>query len=114
LVIEGSEFAEAWNFGPHEADSNPVSWILDRLCEKVPGANWVRDRSPQPHEASVLKLDSVKAKTRLKWAPQWSLETALDKIVEWHQSWKEGQSMAEVSIQQIEFYETQYSRAGNH
>ncbi len=105
LVIEGSKFAEAWNFGPDEADSKQVSWILDRLCEKVPSANWVLDRSPQPHEASVLKLDCVKAKTRLNWAPQWSLDTALDKTVEWHQLWKEGQSMADVSIQQIEAHQ---------
>jgi len=105
LVIEGAAFAEAWNFGPEEADSKPVSWILNRLCEKVPSANWVLDRSPQPHEASVLKLDSIKSKTRLNWTPQWSLDTALDKTVEWHQSWKEGQSMAEVSIQQIEAYQ---------
>jgi len=105
LVIEGSKFAEAWNFGPDEADSKQVSWILDRLCEKVPSANWGLDRSPQPHEASVLKLDCVKAKTRLNWAPQWSLDTALDKTVEWHQLWKEGQSMADVSIQQIEAHQ---------
>jgi CDP-glucose 4,6-dehydratase len=105
LVIEGAAFAESWNFGPEEADSKPVSWILDRLCEKVPSASWVLDGSPQPHEANVLKLDSVKAKTRLNWAPQWSLETALDKTVEWHQLWKEGQSMADVSIQQIEAHQ---------
>ena len=106
LVTEGAEFAEAWNFGSEEADSKPVSWILDRLCHKIPSANWVLDRSPQPHEASVLKLDSVKAKTRLHWAPQWSLETALDKTLEWHQAWRDGRSMADISIQQIEEYQS--------
>lgn len=105
LVTEGADFAEAWNFGPEEADSKPVSWILDRLCQKIPSAHWVLDGSPQPHEASVLKLESVKAKTRLNWAPRWSLDTALDKTVEWHQLWREGQSMAEVSVQQIESFE---------
>lgn len=105
LVTEGTEFAEAWNFGPEEADAKPVSWILDRLCQKIPSANWVLDRSPQPHEASVLKLDSVKAKTKLDWAPRWSLDTALDNTVEWHQLWREGQSMAEASVHQIEAYQ---------
>ena len=105
LVNEGAEFAEAWNFGPEEADSKPVSWILDRLCQKIPNANWVLDGSPQPHEAGVLKLDSVKAKTKLNWAPRWPLDTALDKTVTWHQSWKDGQSMAEVSVHQIEAYQ---------
>ncbi|CAI8305558.1 MAG: CDP-glucose 4,6-dehydratase [Gammaproteobacteria bacterium] len=105
LVTEGAEFAEGWNFGPEEADAKPVSWILDRLCQKIPSANWVLDRSPQPHEASVLKLDSVKAKTKLNWAPRWSLDTALDNTVEWYQLWREGQSMAEASVHQIEAYQ---------
>ena len=104
LVNEGADFAEAWNFGPEEADSKPVSWILDRLCQRIPSANWVLDGSPQPHEAGVLKLDSVRAKTKLNWAPRWSLDTALDKTVEWHQLWRECQSMAEVSVHQIEAY----------
>ena len=105
LVTEGAEFAEAWNFGPSEADSKPVSWILDRLGQKIPSVNCVLDGAPQPHEAGVLKLDSVKARTKLNWAPRWSLDTALDKTVEWHQLWKDGQSMAEVSVQQIEAYQ---------
>ena len=105
LVTEGAEFAEAWNFGPEEPDSKTVSWILDRLYYKIPSAHWLVDGSPQPHEAGVLKLDSIKAKTKLNWAPRWSLDTALDKTVEWHQLWKEGQSMAEVSVQQIEAYQ---------
>ena len=39
LVTEGAEFAEAWNFGPEQADSKSVSWILDRLCKKIPSAH---------------------------------------------------------------------------
>lgn len=105
LVTDGTDFAEAWNFGPEESDAKPVSWIVDRLCQKLPHARWELEGTPQPHEAGLLKLDSSKAKTRLAWAPRWSLETALDKTVDWHQAWKEGQSMAEISIQQIEQYQ---------
>lgn len=106
LVTNGAEFAEAWNFGPEEFDAKPVSWIVERLCQKIPNARWELEGTPQPHEAGLLKLDSAKAKTKLAWAPRWSLETALDKTVEWHQAWKENQSMAEMSIQQIESYQT--------
>lgn len=106
LVTDGTDFAEAWNFGPDESDAKPVSWIMERLCQKIPHANWELERTPQPHEAGLLKLDSTKAKNRLGWAPRWSLETALDKTVEWHRAWKEGQSMAEVTINQIEAYQT--------
>jgi len=106
LVTYGAVFAEAWNFGPEESDAKPVSWIVERLCQKVPLARWELEGAPQPHEAGLLKLDSAKARTRLGWAPRWSLEIALDKTVEWHHAWKEGQSMAEVSIKQIETYRT--------
>lgn len=105
LVTDGATFAEAWNFGPEELDAKPVSWIVERLCQKLPHARWALEGAPQPHEAGLLKLDSAKAKTRLGWAPRWSIETALDKTVEWYQVWKDGQSMAETSIQQIETYQ---------
>ena len=105
LVADGVAFAEAWNFGPEEFDAKPVSWIVERLCQKIPHARWELEGTPQPHEAGLLKLDSAQAKTRLGWAPLWSLETALDKTVEWHQAWKEGQSMAERTILQIEEYQ---------
>ena len=105
LVTDGAIFAEAWNFGPEEFDANPVSWIVERLCQKLPHACWELEGAPQPHEAGLLKLDSAKAKTRLGWSPRWSLETAIDKTVEWHQAWKECLSMADVSIQQIEAYQ---------
>ncbi len=95
LVTDGATFAEAWNFGPEEFDAKPVSWIVERLCQVFPHARWELEGDPQPHEAGLLKLDSAKAKTRLGWAPRWSLETALDQTVEWYQAWREGQSMAE-------------------
>jgi len=106
LVMDGAAFSEAWNFGPEEFDAKPVSWIVERLCQKIPNARSELDETPQPHEAGLLKLDSAKAKNRLGWVPRWSIETALDKTVEWHKAWKEGQSMAEISIQQIEIYQT--------
>ena len=105
LVTDGAEFAEAWNFGPEELDAKPVSWVVERLCQKLPHAHWELEGAPQPHEAGLLKLDSAKAKTRLGWRPRWSLETALDKTIEWHKAWKAGQSMAEISVQQIEAYQ---------
>lgn len=108
LVSADAEYAEAWNFGSEDSDATTVSWILERLCQKIPHARWELEEAPQPHEAGLLKLDSSKARTRLGWSPRWSLETALDKTVEWHQAWKDGQMMAEVSLKQIEIYHAAY------
>ncbi len=104
LYIEGSAFAEAWNFGPNDEDAKPVSWIVDQLYARTPGAKWQTETAQQPHEAGSLKLDSSKAKAKLGWAPRWNLETALSKTTEWHQAWCNDEDMAAITTQQIQAY----------
>lgn len=105
LFDEGPGFAEAWNFGPEEADTRPVQWIVEYLCSQVPGATWQCDAAPQPHEANTLKLDSSKAKVYLGWRPHWNLQTALGMTLAWHKAWNQGEDMAAISAQQIQEYE---------
>jgi CDP-glucose 4,6-dehydratase len=105
LYLDGPEFAEAWNFGPEEVDEKPVEWIVGRLAESWgEGAGWQHDKSPQPHEASYLKLDCTKAKTRLGWHPAWGLEEALNRIVCWHKAWLNGENMHHLSLVEINDY----------
>ncbi|MBK7137199.1 MAG: CDP-glucose 4,6-dehydratase [Rhodocyclales bacterium] len=105
LCTEGAAFTEAWNFGPDEADTRPVQWIVEALCARMPGAAWQRDASPQPHEAHTLRLDSAKAHARLGWQPRWNLQRALEATLDWHQAWKAGTDMADFSLRQIRAYE---------
>ena len=111
LFTEGQEFAEAWNFGPEDADARPVQWIVEYLCGQAPDAAWQCDASPQPHEANTLKLDSSNAKVRLGWRPRWNLQTALGMTLAWHQAWKEGSDMAAISARQIQEYEAKARQA---
>ncbi|MBU0750991.1 MAG: CDP-glucose 4,6-dehydratase [Gammaproteobacteria bacterium] len=104
LCTEGAVFAEAWNFGPDEADARPVQWIVEMLCSRVPGATWHCDSAPQPHEANTLRLDSAKAHARLGWRPRWDLERALAATLDWHLAWKAGGAMANFCLDQIEAY----------
>lgn len=106
LCSDSSAFTEAWNFGPEEADSRPVEWLVDSLCTRVPGASWQREEAPQVHEAGTLKLDSGKAKKRLEWRPRWTLDQALSHTVDWHLAWRNGADMCEFSLQQIAAYES--------
>ena len=105
LYQEGEAFAEAWNFGPNDADAKPVSWIVERLCAQIPGSKWQTENTKQPHEAGLLKLDSSKAKTKLGWMPRWNLETALSKTVEWHHAWRNQEDIAAVTSAQIYSYQ---------
>jgi CDP-glucose 4,6-dehydratase len=104
LCEQGESFADAWNFGPNEEDARPVSWILTKLCARIPGARWEFEKMKQPHEAGLLKLDSSKARTHLGWAPRWNLEEALKNTVEWHQAWRNREDMMAFSSKQIQTY----------
>lgn len=91
-----------WNFGPDHGDAQPVRWVVERMCERVAGAQWRIDPgTDNPHEAHLLELDSTKARTQLGWRPKWRLGEALDRTLDWHAAWKQGQDMRGVSLAQI-------------
>ncbi len=105
LATEGQAYAEGWNFGPHDEDARAVRWIVDRLCTNWgEGASWLLQSGSHPHEANYLKLDISKARHRLQWSPRWSLDTALEKIIEWHRAWLAGQDMRKICLNQINHY----------
>lgn len=101
LYDQPNDYAEGWNFGPNEADVQPVSWILDKMIQHWQGTTWQLDSQVQLHEAGYLKLDIAKARTKLGWQPTWSLQTALEKIVNWHQAWLSGEDMQAYCLQEI-------------
>tara|TARA_B110000008_G_scaffold61680_1_gene61477 strand:+ start:14016 stop:15080 length:1065 start_codon:yes stop_codon:yes gene_type:complete len=105
LFDEGEAFADGWNFGPDDSDSKPVEWIVNHLCNQTTGANWKINQELQPHEANILRLDSTKAKINLGWKPNWNIDIALSKTLEWHNDWKRGSDMLEKSLKQIHEYE---------
>jgi CDP-glucose 4,6-dehydratase len=105
LYTKGEKFAQGWNFGPSDEDAKSVAWIVEKLISTMPNANWKVDEQPQLHEAIFLKLDSSKARSQLGWQPRWNLETALEKIVDWHQAWYNQNDMRKFSLDQIAAYQ---------
>jgi CDP-glucose 4,6-dehydratase len=102
------QFSEAWNFGPNEDDVKPVSWIADYITNLLrnDGKGWILEETPQPHEASFLKLDCSKAKAKLGWQPRWNLEKGLKETVNWYQAFESKENMREVTLMQIENFTT--------
>jgi hypothetical protein len=105
LCEQGFSFADAWNFGPEEADAKPVQWIVEKLCSQISNTSWQSDALIQPHEANMLKLDSSKAKPLHAWRLLWNLRTAFQLTLAWHHAWKDNADMADISIEQIQQYE---------
>jgi CDP-glucose 4,6-dehydratase len=105
LYDNPKQYAQAWNFGPHDNDSKPVKWILERMVEKWgKDVSWLQDERNHPHEANYLKLDISKAKNQLGWEPIWNLDQTLDRIVLWHQAWLKGDNIQNKCLQEIEDY----------
>lgn len=104
LVINGSDFSCAWNFGPDDQDAKNVEWIIQTLCKTWGNASYEIDKHPQPHEANYLKLDCSKAKAELAWNPKWDIETTIKTIVEWNKSFLAGDDIYEITKYQINKY----------
>jgi len=98
-------YSQGWNFGPRDEDAKPVEWIVKTLVEQWgAGASWKIDAGEHLHEAGYLKLDISKATTMLRWSPKWSLEIALEKIVEWSAEVRNKNNAAAICLSQIREY----------
>ena len=104
LYEEQKKYAEGWNFGPNEQDVKPVDWILDKMISKWPNSSWEFDRNSNPHEADFLKLDIVKAESKLGWQPVWGLSHTLEKIIDWHRAWLDKEDIQAICLAEIEEY----------
>lgn len=105
LLADRAEFAEAWNFGPPESDTQPVSWIVERLRAAWGHANPPKPFTGQtPHEATLLKLDTSKARSILGWRPALNLSDAVEWIVDWHKRLGAGEDARAITMEQIEAY----------
>lgn len=104
-LLEGHvEFAGGWNFGPSEEDAKPVEWIVEKILALWGAEGWERPDGPQPHEATLLKLDCSKARSALGWRPRLSLEASLERVVSWHKGVADGEDARSLSLEQLNGY----------
>jgi CDP-glucose 4,6-dehydratase len=105
LSMRGGEYAQAWNFGPDEEDAVSVEKIVSEAVRLWgPPAAWSSDAGENPHEASLLKLDSTEARARLDWCPRLRLRTALEWTIQWYRSQANGGDATQLTLDQIERY----------
>lgn len=101
------DYAEGWNFGPNEESNRDVGWIVE-TATRLWGNGATSNVAPEvdaPHEATFLHLDCSKAKSRLGWKPVWNIEETLQRVIDWHQQYKQGTNMKDWTLQEIKAYE---------
>jgi CDP-glucose 4,6-dehydratase len=105
LLAREAQFADAWNFGPADDDTRPVSWIVEQMQGLWGGAaDALPFKGERPHEATLLRLDCSKARAALGWRPALTLGVALDWIVQWHKQVATGADPRTVTMEQIVAY----------
>jgi len=88
LYIEGSRYAESWNFGPSDSDARPVGWVVEQMAKQWgEKAEHVIHTQPHLHEAGFLKLDCSKSRYLLGWVPRLRLDEALQWTVNWYKEY---------------------------
>ena len=106
LFDQGPSFAESWNFGPNDEDAKPVGWIVEKMAELWgQEAQWKINSGEHPHEASYLKLDTSKARSRLDWYPALRLNDALKLIINWSKQHQAGANMRQLTLAQLQSYQ---------
>ncbi|KKS88721.1 MAG: CDP-glucose 4,6-dehydratase [Parcubacteria group bacterium GW2011_GWC1_43_11] len=88
-LLEGKkEFSDNWNFGPKDDSSLAVSEIVERTKKHWDAVKYKIEKNASCfHEANFLKLDSTKARTKLKWKNVWDQDKTLEKTINWYKNY---------------------------
>jgi CDP-glucose 4,6-dehydratase len=105
LCENGVRYSQSWNFGPNSDSEKTVEWIVNELCNKWGiCASYSIAKDDDLHEARMLKLDCSKAKDLLGWNPRWTVDQAIEKVVEWGKAFQKNIDIKEVCLKQINEY----------
>ncbi|MCA8155710.1 CDP-glucose 4,6-dehydratase [Burkholderia contaminans] len=98
----------AWNFGPDESSTRTVGEVIRQFADAC--APWAPARiafgaiQPQPHEATLLKLDTSKARAHLAWRPRLDLRETLEWTANWYRSYLVDADMHALTRMQLDQY----------
>ncbi|MFO8032931.1 MAG: hypothetical protein R6U22_10335, partial [Desulfohalobiaceae bacterium] len=65
--------------------SEPIGWLLQSHWPEISFAS--QQQADAPAEATLLRLDSSRARQNLGWTPVWGLEDTVQKTVQWYKSY---------------------------
>ncbi len=106
---EDITYAGSYNVGPDDTECLTTGELVTLFCTKWNRATgeritWKNEYDGGPHEANFLKLDCSKLKGRCHWSPVWTIETAMDKIIEWTKVYMEKGDLYHTMLNQIRTY----------
>lgn len=109
LLEKGPLPWDAWNFGPDASSEQPVEAVARLACSLWgrSDALKIEPDSGALHEATLLQLDSAKARAGLGWHPRWDFQATLKHTVDWYRNFADGRDMQAFTLAQIDAYRAQ-------
>lgn len=102
---EDRQKSGAYNVGPLAGDCLTTKTLAESFCSYWGnGARWYTEETSGPHESGCLRLDCSLIREKLGWHPQWNIQTAVEKTVEWAKAIDAGQDARTVTDRQIQEY----------
>ncbi|MFH1512731.1 MAG: CDP-glucose 4,6-dehydratase, partial [Bacillota bacterium] len=102
---ENPALAGAYNVGPDDEGCYETGALVDLFIRAWGGGlKRVISGDGGAHEANYLKLDCTKLKSTFGWQPRWTLQTAVEKTVEWTKVWQSGGDVNACMTEQIREY----------
>lgn len=97
----------AWNFGPDEKQLKTVADVAN-IAGAVWGVekSWENDSGHHPHEASMLILNSNKARADLGWSDKLGFEESVKWAINWYKSVNAGSDPLDETLNNIREFES--------
>jgi CDP-glucose 4,6-dehydratase len=97
----------AWNFGPDENQAKTVADVAN-IAGAVWGVekSWESDFGNHPHEASMLILNSNKARAELRWSDKLSFQESVEWTIDWYKDVGNGSHPLDEMIKNINHFES--------
>ncbi len=109
LSTDDPIYCSGWNIGPLPGNEIPVREVVELFLAEWGQGSWIDASNPNaPREARILRLAIDKAIWDLKWKPAWNVRESIRQTAQWYRHrQRNGGSMREFSLSQIELYEQQ-------
>ncbi len=105
LTLAPSNTLQSLNFGPEVEGCRSVIEVIRRVFERLGTGTWELEQEGQPAEASLLTLDSSRAREVLAWRGFLDLDQALEWTAQWWEGERRGGDLHELAVTQVEAYE---------
>ncbi len=95
-----------YNIGPDVADCVTTGALTTLFCDAWgEEQRWEHRPDGGPHEATYLRLDCAHISERLGWVPNWHIDEAVARTVEWAKAYRDGTDLRACMLEQIRAFD---------